>query len=67
MGIVNFDMIVHDNIFFIVPVKIGFPKYIKGKTTSNWLKYAELSRPSLKNCFAGLLSSIVMKFKKRQF
>jgi hypothetical protein len=63
----NFDMIIHDDVIFIVPVKIGFPKYIQGKTTSNWLKYAELSRPSLKNCFAGLLSSIVMKFKKRQF
>ena len=63
----NFDMIIHDDVIFIIPVKIGFPKFIQGKTTSNWLEYAELSRPSLKNCFAGLLASIVMKFKKRQF
>jgi hypothetical protein len=67
MGIINFDTVVHDNMLFIVPVKIGCPIYIQGKTTSNWLKYAELSRPSLKNCFADLLASIVMKFKKRQF
>jgi hypothetical protein len=60
-------MIIHDDVIFIVPVKIGFPKYIQSKATSNWLKLTELSRPSLKNCFVGLFSSIVMKFKKKQF
>jgi hypothetical protein len=45
----NLDMIVHEDVIYLVPSEFDFPGFIQGKTTENWLKYAETKRPSFKN------------------
>ena len=51
----SFDMLVHEDVIYIVPAEIDTPKYLQGKTTSNWLKYAEAMHPSFINYLSGLL------------
>lgn len=62
----HFDMIVHEDVIYIVPNDIGFPEYIQGRTTASWFKYAEMNRPTIKNCFVGLLASIASSFKQKR-
>jgi hypothetical protein len=59
----NFDMIVHEDVIYLVPNEIGIPGYIQCKTTASWHKYAEISRPSLKNQIVDKLLSIAATFK----
>lgn len=59
----NFDMIVHEDVIYLVPSEIDFPGYIQGKITENWLKYAEIKRPLFKNRFVNKLFSIAATFK----
>lgn len=61
----NFDMIVHEDVIYVVPNEIGFPEYIQGRTTASWLKYAEMNRPTIKNFFVGLLASVAASFRKK--
>ena len=62
----NFEMIVHEDVIYVVPNEIGFPDYIQGRTTSNWIKYAEMNRPTIQNCFVGLLALVAASFKKKR-
>jgi hypothetical protein len=34
----EFDIIINDDVIFIVPTKVNFPKHIQSKTTSDWYK-----------------------------
>lgn len=54
----DFDMIVNDDVIYVVPKAIGMPEFLQGKTTASWLKHGEINRPSLKSCLVGLLLSI---------
>lgn len=63
----NFDIIVHEDVIYVVPNEIGFPEYIQGRTTTSWLKYAEMNRPTIKNRFFGLLASVAASFKKKRY
>ena len=60
----SFDMLVHEDVIYIVPAEIETPKYLQGKTTSNWLKYAEAMHPSFKNYLRGLLVSAKAKLRR---
>lgn len=59
----GFDMLVHEDVIYIVTAEIETPLYLQGKTTSNWLKYAEVSYPTFKNYLKGLIMSVRAKFK----
>jgi hypothetical protein len=60
----NFDMIVHDDVIYIVPIEIAMPRYIQEKTTAAWLKSEAISRSTLVSRFRSLFSSIVGKIKR---
>ena len=60
----SFDMLVHEDVIYIVPAEIETPKYLQSKTTSNWLKYAEAMQPSFKNYLRGLLVSAKARLRR---
>lgn len=61
----GFDVIVQDDVIYIVPSHVKMLAYTQEKTTSDWLKYAESSRLTMKNCIKSALRSIFDNFVKK--
>lgn len=59
----NLDIIVHEDVIYLVPNERCFPEYIQGKTTENWLKYGQINPPSLKSRLVNKFFSIAATFK----
>lgn len=52
----HYDMVVHEDVIYIVAVAVGLPVFIQSRTTSNWSRDSESSRLSVQKCVKALFS-----------
>jgi len=61
----GYNMIINDDVIYIVPALVNMPVYMQSSTTSRWLKYAESSRPTIKNCIKTAFDSVLDFFLRK--
>ncbi len=63
----HYDMIVHDDVIFIVPASVKMPAFIQSMITSSRLRYAESGQPSLKKRIRAFFYSVIGHAGKKSF